>query len=113
MKKAILAATISIAVLSGVKEKVYAANSINDHIANGNQHSVALRCNGQVWAWGNNTNGQLGDNTTTQRTAPVQVHGVGNIGFLTNAIAVAAGTNHFSPGPCSRHTEISRKFNVR
>src|SRR5260221_2749650 len=94
MKKVIISAIIVLVILCRANENVFGANSVNDHIANGNQHSVALRCNGQVWSWVNNTSGQLGDNTTTQRTAPVQVHGLGNIGFHTNALAVAAGTNH-------------------
>jgi alpha-tubulin suppressor-like RCC1 family protein len=30
-------------------------------------HSLALKRDGTVWAWGNNQYGQLGDGTTTQR----------------------------------------------
>ena len=41
-----------------------------------------------MWAWGCNTNGQLGDGTTTQRTTPVQVSG------LTGVDAVAASVTH-------------------
>ena len=33
----------------------------------------ATRTDGTVWCWGLNTNGQLGDGTTTQRTSPTQV----------------------------------------
>ena len=51
-------------------------------------HSLALNGDGTVWAWGNNGNGQLGDGTTTQRSAPVQVSN------LTNVVAIAAGFNH-------------------
>jgi alpha-tubulin suppressor-like RCC1 family protein len=36
-------------------------------------HSLALKRDGTVWAWGNNQYGQLGDGTTTQRNTPVQV----------------------------------------
>ncbi|MFC4808170.1 fibronectin type III domain-containing protein [Paenibacillus sp. GCM10023250] len=36
-------------------------------------HSVAVRSDGTVWAWGYNGSGQLGDGTTTTRNAPVQV----------------------------------------
>jgi alpha-tubulin suppressor-like RCC1 family protein len=40
---------------------------------------------GQVWAWGANGQGQLGDGTTTSRSAPVTVSG------LADAIEVASG----------------------
>ena len=40
-------------------------------IAAGGSHSLALRRDGSVLAWGNNANGQLGDGTATNRTAPV------------------------------------------
>ncbi|WP_332908492.1 RCC1 domain-containing protein [Paenibacillus roseus] len=54
----------------------------------GGGHSLELKSDGTVWAWGANGDGQLGDGTTTQRTTPVQVSG------LTNVIAVAGGSNH-------------------
>ena len=39
-------------------------------------HSLALRRDGSVWAWGYNDAGQLGDGSNTSRLAPVQVRGV-------------------------------------
>jgi alpha-tubulin suppressor-like RCC1 family protein len=50
--------------------------------------SVARKRNGTLWSWGLNSSGQLGDGTTTQRTAPVQ------IGVATDWVRVALGTNH-------------------
>ena len=44
---------------------------------------------GTAWAWGNNSNGQLGDGTTTQRTIPVQVSGLSDV---TTMAAGAADT---------------------
>ena len=41
-------------------------------ISAGTNHTVALKDDGTVWAWGNNGNGRLGDGTTTQREYPVQ-----------------------------------------
>lgn len=42
-------------------------------------HSLALKEDGTVWAWGNNYFGQLGDSSTTNRSKPVQVPGLQNI----------------------------------
>ena len=56
-------------------------------VAAGDLHSLALKTDGTVWAWGDNTDGQLGDGTTTLRTAPVQVAG------LSDIVQVSAGTN--------------------
>jgi alpha-tubulin suppressor-like RCC1 family protein len=39
----------------------------------GAYQTVALKNDGTVWAWGWNAKGQLGDDTTTQCTTPVQV----------------------------------------
>ena len=55
-------------------------------IAAGGSHSLALRYNGQLYAWGRNNYGQLGDGGTTDRTSPVLV--------LSGVVAVAAGDFH-------------------
>ena len=38
-------------------------------------HSLAVQGDGSVWAWGDNTYGELGDGTTTNRSTPMQVSG--------------------------------------
>lgn len=48
----------------------------------------ALVTPGTMLAWGLNNNGQLGDGTTTNRTAPISVPGVAEI------TAIAAGNTH-------------------
>ena len=58
-------------------------------IAANREHALALLTDGTVRAWGANTNGQLGDGTTTDSPAPVTVTG------LTNVVAIASG-NGFS-----------------
>src|SRR5207245_9615050 len=54
-------------------------------VAGGVSHSLAMRSDGTVWAWGRNGFGQLGDGTTTGRNVPVRVSG------LRGAAAVAGG----------------------
>jgi alpha-tubulin suppressor-like RCC1 family protein len=55
--------------------------------ANG-QHSVVLKEDGTVWAWGAGDDGQLGDGTGKDRLRPVLVPG------LTNVVAIASGSDH-------------------
>ena len=42
-------------------------------VACGRSHTAALDNAGQVFTWGINTNGQLGDSTTTQRLVPTAI----------------------------------------
>jgi alpha-tubulin suppressor-like RCC1 family protein len=42
-------------------------------LAAGNSAMVALKSNGQIWSWGLNTNGMLGDNTVVSKSSPVQI----------------------------------------
>lgn len=57
-------------------------------IAAGLQHSMALLSDRTVRAWGDNSNGQLGDGTTTDRKSNIAVTG------LSNVVAIAAGSLH-------------------
>jgi alpha-tubulin suppressor-like RCC1 family protein len=59
-------------------------------------HSLAVRSDGTVWAWGDNSAGQLGDGTETASLTPVQVVGPGGSGFLTGIIAVAVSRDSVS-----------------
>lgn len=57
-------------------------------VVTGFLHTVALDVAGNLWAWGYNPDGRLGDGTTTTRLAPVRIHG------LTNVTQVAVGSRH-------------------
>jgi alpha-tubulin suppressor-like RCC1 family protein len=57
-------------------------------LAGGGYHSLVLKADGTVWGFGYNGVGELGDGTTTDRSAPVQVSG------LTDIVAIAAGEWH-------------------
>lgn len=71
-----------------------AVSDLTDVVAidGGTSFMVALKADGTVWSWGANSGfeseGMLGDGTTTDRTTPVQVSG------LTDIVAVGAGWNH-------------------
>lgn len=47
-------------------------------LASGHDHVAAIKTNNTLWLWGRNTYGQLGDNTTTNRSSPIQITGGGN-----------------------------------
>jgi hypothetical protein len=62
-------------------------------VASGYGHSLALAADGTVWAWGDNTYGQLGDGSggtgpTSIKVTPVQVSG------LANVVGIGAGEQH-------------------
>ena len=52
-------------------------------ISAGHYYSLVLKADGSLWAWGENEQGQLGDNSVTDRNSPVRVVGIGGTGFLS------------------------------
>jgi alpha-tubulin suppressor-like RCC1 family protein len=60
-------------------------------IAGGAYHTISLDSTGQVHAWGNNGNGQLGNNTTIQVNVPTIISSFGSISGKT-IIAISCGT---------------------
>jgi hypothetical protein len=54
----------------------------------GRNHSLAIKKDGSLWAWGRNDYGQLGDGTNTDRPAPVR------IGSATDWLSVSTGADH-------------------
>lgn len=58
-------------------------------ISGGRTHSVALRLNATIWAWGGNGFGQLGNGTTASTSSPVSI-----VGGFTDWTHVTAGNYH-------------------
>lgn len=57
-------------------------------ISGGSGHTLGVKSNGTVWAWGTNYLGMLGTNNTSSSNIPVQTI------VLTSVSAVAAGAQH-------------------
>gem|GEM_PF-5447950 len=76
--------------VSGLSGIVKIANSMSP----GGGHLLALKNDGTVWAMGNNTYGELGNNSTTNSTTPVQVQGLTNVtsisSYIGHSLAVKA-----------------------
>ena len=75
-------AAVQVSGLSGMSSGIVIA------VAAGHDHTVVLKNDGTVWAWGNNATGQLGNGNSTPSDTPVQVNG------LSGVTAVAAGFVH-------------------
>lgn len=59
-------------------------------VAAGDFHTLALKTDGSLWAWGENTSGQVGDGSIAPKNQPVPV----KIGTDTNWVSIAAGGSH-------------------
>lgn len=83
------------------------------NIAAGFSHSMASCTDGTLVTWGYNAYGQLGDNTTTQRNAPVAVNNTSGVSALNGRIVVglAAGHDH-SLALCSDGIVAAWGYNI-
>ena len=63
-------------------------------VGTGLYHSLAVRHDGTVWAWGSNSRQQLAVGNVGQTATPLQVRGVQDQGYLEGIVAVAAGEIH-------------------
>ena len=77
---------------SAVKSAAY--NVIGKFTA-GQNHSLTVKTDGTVWAWGNNANGQLGRGSTSTSPLPASAKVKTNsTTFLTSIATVAGGASH-------------------
>jgi len=56
-------------------------------VSTGSEHSLALKNDGTLWAWGYNVDGRLGDGTTDTARSPVR------IGSDSNWVSIVAGSS--------------------
>ncbi|MEI6604533.1 MAG: cadherin-like beta sandwich domain-containing protein [Verrucomicrobiota bacterium] len=78
-------------------------------ISSGSSHNLALSSDGSIAAWGYNSSGQLGNNSTTTSSAPVLVDRSGVLAGKT-ATAIAAGDTH-SMVMCSDGSLVTWGYN--
>lgn len=45
----------------------------SDEDGGSGSHTLIIKTDGSLWAWGNNEFGQVGDDTTTRRLAPIRI----------------------------------------
>ncbi|MCL2174355.1 IPT/TIG domain-containing protein, partial [Candidatus Saccharibacteria bacterium] len=67
---------------SPVPVAVYTAGVLNNKVltqmsSNGSYHTCVIDTDGKAYCWGYNTSGQVGDNSTSNRNAPVAVNATG------------------------------------
>jgi len=71
-------------------DKEYLTNVIK--ISVGINHTLALTKDGEVYAWGGNTYGQLGNNSTENKYYASRVLDVDGTGYLNNIVDISAGS---------------------
>jgi alpha-tubulin suppressor-like RCC1 family protein len=57
-------------------------------ISAGSTHTLAIKTNGSLWAWGNNVSGQLGDGSNVDKIMPILVDSA------SNWVSISAGASH-------------------
>ena len=63
-------------------------------IVNGSTYTCAVVNDGTARCWGDNTKGELGDGTTTNRLLPIVVLNQTGTGPLNGLVQIAAGSHH-------------------
>ena len=49
------------------------------------RNAMAVKTDGSLWGWGSNYQGTIGDNSNVKRSSPVQVPGIWDISFVSEA----------------------------
>ncbi|MDI6050789.1 kelch repeat-containing protein [Flavobacterium sp. XS2P24] len=78
-----ISCSFAVTVLENINPQIHWVN-----ISSGSEHTVGIKSEGTIWAWGNNAMGQLGDGTYANRNKPLQ------IGTAKNWKSIATGAYH-------------------
>ena len=96
------------------------------YVSAGRQHTMGLRIDGSLWAWGSNGYSQLGDGTSTGRNTPVRI-GTGNdwvqvsagslftmgiTGSAGNRVLHAWGSNNSGQHGCGAMVQRNNPYQV-
>lgn len=65
-------------------------------------HSLAADSNGTLWSWGNNTYGQLGNGNLDDWEYPQKVHGINDVGYLSDTVDIV----YVSAGRSGQHSLV-------
>ncbi|MDD4628892.1 MAG: DUF4215 domain-containing protein, partial [Candidatus Peribacteraceae bacterium] len=84
----------TMSVLRGQTTSSASSASVVPRIAISSRHKLYLNSSGNVYAWGGNDSGQLGNGTTTISSVPVRVKGVGGTGYLSGITAIEGGNDY-------------------
>jgi Alpha-tubulin suppressor and related RCC1 domain-containing proteins len=74
--------------MSGVNTKESLPIKIMEDVSDvctGGYHTLALKTDGSLWAWGSNSFGELGDGTQQDRSVPIEI--------MDDVIAISAGSS--------------------
>jgi alpha-tubulin suppressor-like RCC1 family protein len=72
------------------------------NVSAGSYHTLSTKTDGTLWAWGQNSNGQLGDGTTVSKSSPIQVGALTNwsqpVGAWSHSVATTTSGTLFTWG---------------
>ncbi len=91
MKKRLFSLALALALCLGLTVPVSAVGQVK--IASGSEHCAFIDANGDLWMWGRNINGQLGNHSTEDSINPVKIMSDVASVSLGNQISAAVKTD--------------------
>ena len=101
---ALLVLAMVISLMSIAAPSALASGETYSTISTGAKHTMAVKKDGSLWAWGINENGQLGDGTVQTRLFPVKV--------MEDVALVSAGGSYTISSSLREHVLIAYKYGL-